>query len=117
REGGVIAEDAQANALAMEAVELALDVEAEQAGELGDLGLGPTPVLRGEGIERQALDPGLARRAQRPPRRLRAGAVAGRTGQPARLRPAAIAVHDDGDVPGHRRRRSGPVRLGPGRRR
>ena len=43
---------------------------------------------------------GLLRRDQGATDRVRAPPMAGNARQAARLRPAAVAIHDDGDVPG-----------------
>ena len=94
----MIAEDLEANPLLVKAVELAPDVEAEQAGEVADLLRRAPPILRGESVEGQAFDPRLAGGAQHRAGGLGAGAVAGGARQAPRLRPAAVAVHDDGDV-------------------
>ena len=56
------------------------------------------PVLRREGVERENFDAVIGGRLQRAPDRFGAGAMAGDARQPALLRPAAVAVHDDGDV-------------------
>ena len=56
------------------------------------------PVLGGERVHRHLEDPEVERVLEDAAQRLRAGPVACRHGQPPALRPAAVAVHDDGDV-------------------
>ena len=58
------------------------------------------PVFGRKAVDRQERNADLDGGAHRPPHRLDAAAVAFETRQAARLRPAAVAVHDDGDVPG-----------------
>ena len=77
---------------------LRLEVLGEELHERPHLLLGPRPVLRAEGVEGEGLEPDAARLARHRPDRLRALAVSRDAGQAARLGPAAVAVHDDGDV-------------------
>ena len=60
---------------------------------------------------REVLDAELDRRPHRAAHGLHAHAVPGRARQPALLGPAAVAVHDDGDVARHRRARAARPRL------
>ena len=55
------------------------------------------------------LDPGLQAALDHLAHRLHPGVVAQRTGERAALGPAAIAVHDDGDVAGNRPVHSQPL--------
>ena len=63
-----------------------------------DLILGPLPVLAAERIERQTVDPQRFDRAVQLAHRFHAAPMAESARQAAPLRPAAIAVHDDGDA-------------------
>jgi hypothetical protein len=63
-----------------------------------DLVFGPFPVLAAEGIERQTVDPQRLDRAHEFTHRLDPAPMAERARQAAALRPAAIAIHDDGDM-------------------
>src|SRR3546814_16103546 len=57
-----------------------------------------TTRFRSEGIERQRLDAEVARRADDRAHRLDPRLVPGNARQKALLGPAAVAVHDDGDM-------------------
>jgi hypothetical protein len=118
RESAVIAEHLDPDPLLVERIELAPDIEAQEAHQVADLGLGPFPILGRESVEGEAFDAGLARRSEHLAGGLGALAVAGGAGKPPRLRPAAVAVHDDGDVARNRRARisGGRLRLEAGRR-
>src|SRR6185312_233120 len=70
-------------------------------GKIGNFLVAPLPVFRREGVERQDLDAIVDRRLHRPADRLGAGLVPGDARQAAFGRPAAVAVHDDGDVSRH----------------
>ena len=73
----------------------------EEQGHKGiDLGLRTPPVLRGEGVKGKRFDTGFARGLEERGEDRDARAVSGGPGEPASFRPAAVAVHDDGDVPG-----------------
>src|SRR5439155_9914440 len=96
------ADDAKPDPLPVERIQLTANVETQQAHQIADLVFGPSPILRRKGIKGQALHPGLACGAQRPARSFGAFAMAGNPRQSPALRPAAVAVHDDGDVAGNR---------------
>ena len=66
--------------------------------ERADLVLRARPVLGAEGVERERRDPDAARGARHGAYGLGALAVARHAGEAARLGPAAVPVHDDGDV-------------------
>ena len=70
----------------------------ENAPEAADLALRALPVFQGEGVERQHLDAELDAAFDHLADRAAAGAVAHETRHAAALRPAAVPVHDDGDV-------------------
>ena len=59
---------------------------------------GPLPVVRGERVEREDVDAERRRRLDDLADAPRALAVAGHARLAARSRPAAVPVHDDGDV-------------------
>ena len=77
-------------------------VEAHQEPDL--VGRAP-PVLGGERVRGDVRDAELQRALDHVEQRRLAGRVPGGAGQAARLRPPAVAVHDDRDVPRHRLRR------------
>src|SRR3546814_14602722 len=80
-----------------------------QPHQVADLLFGALPVFRRKGIERHRLDAEVAGGAHDRPHRFHPRAMAGDARQVALLRPAAVAVHDDGDMAravmslGHRR--------------
>src|SRR5262249_48774599 len=71
--------------------------------QVADLAGRPLPVLGGEREHRQVLQASFERSLDDVEQRLLAAVVALRPRQAALLGPAAVAVHDDGDVSGHRR--------------
>ena len=75
---------------------------------------GRRPVFGGKAVDRQVAHAVLDRRADRAAHRLDAAPVALEARQAARLRPAAVAVHDDGDMRRRARRRRRD-RIGAGR--
>ena len=64
------------------------------------------PVLGGEGVDRQIVETEVFAVGCDPAKCLAARGMARRARQTALLRPAAIAVHDDGNVPRQRLRRA-----------
>ncbi len=74
------------------------EIEAQQRHQRGDLGLGPAPVVGGEGVERRRADALPGRGLDHAADRLDAGLVAAHARQAASRRPAAVAVHDDADM-------------------
>ena len=66
---------------------------------------GPVPVLGRKSVEREIFDADFARRADDFARGIRAAPMTLDARQTMLLRPAAVAVHDDGDV--LRQRRAG----------
>src|SRR5690606_6238344 len=99
RESIEVAEHPHGHALASQLGRLLGDVLLEEGHQRIDLGLRTLPVLVREREQRQHLDAGVERAldglAHRPGPRL----VAGGTGEAALAGPAAVAIHDDGDVP------------------
>ena len=100
-EGRIIPDQLEPNLLLLEGLELALQIEAHEGGQVGDLFGAASPVLRRESIERQHLDAVVGGGLERAAHGLGAGAMACNARKPPLLRPAPVAVHDDGDVPRH----------------
>ena len=90
-------DEARTDALAREVRELAVDRLVQELEERLHLVGGPRPVLGRECVHRERLDPEVDRRLDRPPERPGAFAVPLGHGDPTCGRPAATAVHDDGD--------------------
>ena len=97
-EGGGVPDQPELDALFLERRQLAIEIEAHQAGQVCDLFGAALPVLRRESVEGQNLDAVGDRRLHRAPHRLGARLVPGDARTPALLRPAAVPVHDDRDV-------------------
>ncbi len=97
----------------------AADHVAVEAHQEPDLVGRARPVLGGEGVGRDRLDADLDGALDDVEERGLTLLVPLRPGQSALLGPAAVAVHDDRDVPGHqvarhrRRGRATGVRVGP----
>ena len=103
RKCGQLADEAQAHAVAVQLVDLTIERLQEQLHQSADLGLGALPVLRGEGEQGEGGDALAQAELHGAAYRLLTGAVAEHAGTQALLRPAAVAVHDDGDVGRHAR--------------
>ncbi len=88
----------QPRAVLVQLLELAAQVVAQQPHQVADLVGRPRPVLGREGEQRQDGNAELARAAHDAAHRVGAAAMAGDARQAARLRPPAVAIHDDGDV-------------------
>ena len=102
-----VSEHIQADALAFHTGNL-LTEKLQQKGEQGcHFRLGAVPVLAGKRVERQIADAHFTAFGHDVARGFRAGAMPGLTRQAARLGPAAVAVHDDGEMDGQRLRRDG----------
>ncbi len=73
-------------------------VFAQQAHQKGDFGLGAAPVFQRKSVQGEGgnMQPGAG--LNDGARRLHTGAMAGNARQMAALRPAAVAVHDDGNM-------------------
>src|SRR6185312_10529676 len=97
----IVADQPQLDAFFGERGELAIEVEAHQAREVGDLLAAPLPVLGRESVQRQHLHAIVDRGLHRAADRLGSGLVPGSPRQSAPGRPPAVAVHDDGDVAWH----------------
>src|SRR5258707_12803114 len=74
---------------------------AQQPHQLANLGGRARPVLGAEGKNRQETDSEVAGGTHGAPQRFDTTAMAFPTRQAARRRPAAVAVHDDGNGPRH----------------
>jgi hypothetical protein len=101
----------EADVVLEERLELEPQVALQQPHQRHHLELRPLPVLRREGVQRQDVDAEPRRRLDRVAHGLDAGLVAADPRQVARRGPAAVAVHDDGDVGGK------PGRIDPPRQR
>jgi len=97
-EGPVIADEPEADALLGERVEFTFEVIAKQTLEIGNLFLCSTPIFRGKSIERKDFDAILYCSSQGTANGLGARTVTGNARKAALLCPAAVAIHDDGDV-------------------
>src|SRR5690606_14921157 len=110
-----VADDLEPHVIGGKFIEIAQDEALHQPHEVADFLFGAFPVFRGKGVESERLKAEVARRAHDLAYRLHACAVAGDARQVALLGPAAVAIHDDGDVAGTRircrhRAASNPVR-------
>ncbi len=94
------AEQADLDALGPQLVRLAPDRLLQELEEPHDLVVGPRPVLATEGVEGHDRDAAPNGVAQELADRLDAGGVAVDLGDAPSPGPAAVAVHDDRDVPG-----------------
>ena len=83
---------------------LCFQVAGEEFHQRLDLRLRTVPILDGKGVQREVPDAQPRGTAQHGAHRLGTATVALDAGQTARGGPAAVAVHDDGDV----RREGGP---------
>ena len=93
------ADDAKADVVAQQRVQLEAQIALEQRHQRRDFRRRTLPVLDRERVERQDLDAETGRRFDDVADRIDPGAVAFDTRQMALRGPAAVAVHDDGDVP------------------
>jgi hypothetical protein len=98
------ADDPQPHAVAVQFGDFAAQIVPQQAHQRVDLVRRPLPVLRREAEQRQIGNSELACRDQRPAHRVGALAMTRDARQAAGLRPAAVAVHDDRDMPRQTRR-------------
>lgn len=76
-----LADEADAHAAAMQFGEVAANEELEKPHQVEDLGLRPRPVLGGERIDRQPVDPQVGRGPDRLAERLDARLVTGEAGK------------------------------------
>ena len=94
-ETGCIDPEEKANLPGLDALERA----EEQLHQRADFLFGPPPVLAGEREQGQCLDAGFEAEVDADVHRAGAGAMADHARPATPLRPAAVAVHDDCDVP------------------
>src|SRR5438874_2883421 len=99
RQAAGLADYPQAHTIAMQLRDLAAEVMAQQPHPIVDLVERPLPVFRGKTEQRQIRNAEFGRRRQRAPHRLGATAVTSNARQTAALRPSAVPVHYDGNVP------------------
>ena len=95
-----VAEEAEADVVLLHIRQSFLQIAAQQTHDAGHLLSAALPVFRGEGVDRQVLDAQGAAVIGDFAEGFRTGGMAGGPGQAPVLGPAAIAVHDDGNVPG-----------------
>src|SRR5207244_2846231 len=88
----------QADLMLHHLAELGRQVAAEERHEPVDLARRAAPVLGGEGVEREVADAEAPAGLHHRPHRLLADTVPLQARQAALLRPAPVAVHDDGHV-------------------
>src|SRR6266536_503018 len=93
-----IADDSHQHAVLVQLGEIIADEPAQQPHELPDFGRGTQPVFRTEGENGQDPDAELAGGAHGAPQRFDPAPMPFGARQPARSRPAAVAVHDDGNM-------------------
>ena len=96
-----VADDADAHAVAGELGEVLRDRDEHQAHQAGDLLARPLPVLGREREHGQVLDAAVGAGVHRAHERVDALLVAEEARHVPLLGPAAVAVHDDGDVARH----------------
>src|SRR6185437_7370860 len=95
-----VADGVQPDAVLEDLVALAQEVVAQEQHERVDLFFGARPILFAERIEGERLEAEAARHTDGAPDRGRSLAVPVGPRAAAGLRPAAVAIHDDTDVPG-----------------
>ena len=93
-----VADGVEPDPLSRISAALRVEVLGEELHEGAHLLVGAPPVLGAEGVEGEGPEPELAGLPGHRPDRLRALAVPLHAGQSAGLGPAAVPIHDDGDV-------------------
>ena len=93
-----VADDLEADAVGMQLRDLLLERTREEIHQDRDFIGGPAPVLAREREERQVFDALLDCRTHRGAHRFDALAMSGDAREQPLVRPAAVAVHDDGDM-------------------
>ena len=91
---------AHADIVPLQEGHLLAEIFAKELHEKFDLRFGAAPVFHGEGVEGERLDVEARAGFDGHASGLRAGSVTCDAGKMAFLGPAAVAVHDDGDVAG-----------------
>ena len=92
------ADEQEANIVLLHGGEFALQVFAQKAHQKFHFGLRAAPVFQRKGVQGEARDMQARASLDDDARGLHSGAVAGNARQMAALRPAAVAIHDDGEV-------------------
>ena len=98
RQHAEVAQKAQAVAVLLHRVDALVQVLLEKLHDAVDLVLRPLPVLGRKGVDRQVVDAEILAVGAKAAEGLRAGLVARRARQGTLLRPAAVAVHNDGNM-------------------
>ena len=93
-----LADHPHAHTVAVQFGQVVADEAAQQPEQVADLFGRPRPVFRAEGENRQIGDAEFAGAANDLAQRLDAAPMALAARQSARGGPAAVAIHDDGDV-------------------
>ena len=101
-DGPELAENFQADMVALHLVDGLMQVFFEQGHDCLHLVRRALPVFRGKRIDSQIFDAEILAAGRNAAECLRAGRVAHFARQSALFRPAAVAVHNDGDVPRER---------------
>ena len=98
RKIGGAAEKAHADIVALDERHFLAEIFAKELHEEIGFGFGAAPVFHGESVERERFDVQAGAGFDGGAGRFGAVAVSGDARQVAALGPAAVAVHDDGDV-------------------
>ena len=94
-----LADVAQLDAFGVEFVQFAVDDRFQNTHQHPHFGAWTRPVLGRKGVNRQDFDAIFDARAQNAAQIFRPVTVSFGARQPARFRPAPVAIHDDGDMP------------------
>src|SRR5690606_17023406 len=97
-----VTDEAQAHATLVQGADLAFQRAEEQLHQRVDFLFRPAPVLAGEGEQGQRADAVREAEVDRALGRARTGTVADDARAAPALRPAPVAIHDDGQVAGDR---------------
>src|SRR5690606_17728410 len=95
----MVADEPQPNIVLVERLHLLAEIEPQQPHQVVHFRNRPLPVFRREGVKRQERNAKFAAGRDRGAHGIGAAPVACHPRQAARASPAAIAIHDDGDVP------------------
>ena len=107
---GGVADHAQAYALGVEVADFFLQVEGKQTHQAAHFFEGAAPVFGTKSKQSEVANAALAAGLHDGAHAARTHGMAGRLGQAARTGPAAVAIHNDGDV----LRQVGSFRIGQG---
>ncbi len=94
------ADNLQADIIAVNDGQFLAQILPQQPHQEIDFGLGPAPVFHRKRVKRQRGNIQTRAGFDDGPRGFHSGAVPGDAWQMPALRPAAVAIHDDGDMPG-----------------